>query len=84
MLTFKPTEKGREDMSHIARRRFIKAAASTALALGGGLAASLRGVPGASVARAEGAPAGDSFWPNRPVRFIVPLAAAGGWTSWRA
>ena len=28
--------------------------------------------------RSEGAPAGDSGWPNRPVRFIVPLAAGGG------
>jgi tripartite-type tricarboxylate transporter receptor subunit TctC len=73
-----PTENRREDMSTIARRRFIKNALSAALALGGGTVSALRLMPGASVARAQGTPAGDSGWPSRPVRFIVPLAAGGG------
>jgi len=64
-------------MSTIGRRRFIKTAASTALALASGFAYLLRGVPGGSVARAQGTPE-ESGWPNRPVRFIVPLAAGGG------
>jgi tripartite-type tricarboxylate transporter receptor subunit TctC len=52
-------------MSGIARRRFITGAAATGLAFAG-----------ASAARAQ-APA-EAAWPNRPVRFIVPLAPGGG------
>ena len=67
MLPGKPEEKeGREAMSIIARRSFIRNAVGTALALGGGL-------PGARFAHAQ-----DSAFPSRPLRFIVPLAAGGG------
>src|SRR5215211_3718948 len=64
-------------MSTVGRRRFIKTSARTALALAGGFASLLRRAPGASEARAPGMP-DESGWPNRPVRFIVPLAAGGG------
>jgi tripartite-type tricarboxylate transporter receptor subunit TctC len=37
-----------------------------------------QGLPDANLAHAQGAPADDAMWPNRPVRFIVPLAAGGG------
>ena len=49
-------------MSVIARRGFIKGAAAAGLA-----------VAGIGAARAQDAAA----WPNRPVRFIVPLAPGG-------
>jgi tripartite-type tricarboxylate transporter receptor subunit TctC len=51
-------------MSRIGRRHFIKSAAAAGLALAG-----------ASAARAQGA--AEAGWPNRPVRFIVPLAPGG-------
>ena len=51
-------------MSRIARREFIKGAAATGLA-----------IAGAGAARAQGA--AEQGWPNRPVRFIVPLAPGG-------
>ena len=51
-------------MSVIARRGFIKGAAAAGLA-----------VAGIGAARAQDAA---GAWPNRPVRFIVPLAAGGG------
>ncbi len=64
-------------MSNIVRRAFMQGAASAGLALGGGFAQALSGGLGAPAARAQGAPAGDSNWPNRPVKFIVPLAPGG-------
>jgi tripartite-type tricarboxylate transporter receptor subunit TctC len=64
-------------MRDIARRRFIKTVKGAALGLLGGFAGSLPGMAGAGVAHAQGR-ADDSSWPNRPVRFIVPLAAGGG------
>src|SRR5262245_2452451 len=51
-------------MSRIARRHFIKSAAAAGLAFAGTRAA-----------RAQGA--AEAGWPNRPVRFIVPLAPGG-------
>ena len=57
-------------MSGISRRRLIERAATTALA--GGLLPWFQ-----SPAHAQ-APADEAAWPNRPVRFIVPLAAGGG------
>ena len=51
-------------MSMIARRGFIKGAAAAGLT-----------VAGVGAVRAQGAAAA---WPNRPVRFIVPLAPGGG------
>jgi len=52
-------------MRMIARRQFIKGTAAAGLALAG-----------TRVARAQGA--AEAGWPNRPVRFIVPLAPGGG------
>lgn len=53
-------------MARIERRRFVLGAVSAGAAIGGdGL--------GAPAVLAQEAP-----WPNRPVRFIVPLAAGGG------
>jgi tripartite-type tricarboxylate transporter receptor subunit TctC len=63
-------------MRSIARRSFIKTAAGAALALGGGLTCPFRGPSGIGAARAE--ETGETAWPNRPVRFIVPLAPGGG------
>jgi tripartite-type tricarboxylate transporter receptor subunit TctC len=54
-------------MSEIARRSFIKSAFAW-----GGIAAA------ACQASAQDAPVGEGAYPNRPVRFIVPLAAGGG------
>jgi tripartite-type tricarboxylate transporter receptor subunit TctC len=54
-------------MSGIGRRLFIKGAAA-------GLALGTQALHGA---RAQGTPSAEG-WPNRPVRFIVPLAAGGG------
>ena len=50
-------------MSRIGRRVFIKHAAAAGVALSGGL-------PGLAFAQ--------DAWPNRPVKFIVPLAPGGG------
>jgi tripartite-type tricarboxylate transporter receptor subunit TctC len=50
-------------MSKIARREFMTGAAAATLVIG------------ASRAGAQGT--GDAGWPNRPVRFIVPLAPGG-------
>lgn len=58
-------------MSKIARRSFLQHAASAAALAG--LGQPLGGLAGAGPAVAQGA--GD--WPNRPVRFIVPLAPGG-------
>ena len=55
------------DMSGLARRGFIK----SALALGGVAAAGRQ-------AWTQNAPVVEGAYPNRPVRFIVPLAAGGG------
>ena len=63
----------RVDIGRISRRRFIE---GTALALGGNLTHSFDGLFGAGAALAQGT--GESTWPSRPVRFIVPLAAGGG------
>ena len=60
-------------MGRISRRRFIE---GTALALGGNLTHSFDGLFGDGAALAQGT--GESTWPSRPVRFIVPLAAGGG------
>src|SRR5262245_48780261 len=51
-------------MKSIGRREFIVSAAAAGLAL-----------PTVRAARAQGA--AESGWPNRPVRFIVPLAPGG-------
>jgi tripartite-type tricarboxylate transporter receptor subunit TctC len=60
-------------MGNIKRRALIKGAMAGGLALVGGFAQ----IPfGVRTARAQAAPAPD--WPNRPVRFIVPLAPGGG------
>ncbi len=64
-------------MSNVARRDFIRTAATTLAALAGGLAFSARDWSGVGVARAQERP-GEGAWPNRPVRFIVPLAPGGG------
>jgi tripartite-type tricarboxylate transporter receptor subunit TctC len=52
-------------MRKIGRRAFIKQAAAAGAALSGGLAGSL-------------AAFAQDGWPNRPVKFIVPLAPGGG------
>jgi tripartite-type tricarboxylate transporter receptor subunit TctC len=51
-------------MKRIGRREFITAAAAAGLAM-----------PAVRAVRAQGA--SESAWPNRPVRFIVPLAPGG-------
>src|SRR5215203_3465181 len=63
-------------MSGISRRRLIGRGASAALT--GTLIPWFQGLPDANPAHAQGTPADDGMWPNRPVRFIVPLAAGGG------
>jgi tripartite-type tricarboxylate transporter receptor subunit TctC len=50
-------------MIRVDRRAFIKTAVATGAALSGGL-------PGAALSQ--------DAWPNRPVKFIVPLAPGGG------
>ncbi len=62
-------------MSDISRRRLIERAATAALA--GGLLPGSRGCRARVRLHAQ-APADEAAWPNRPVRFIVPLAAGGG------
>src|SRR5262245_21259336 len=57
---------GSEEMTGIGRRHFISRAASA----GAALCAGMLGAP--AVLGQEAA------WPNRPVKFIVPLAAGGG------
>ena len=52
-------------LARMTRRHFVHAAAGTLL-LGG------------AAARAQSPTPADAAWPNRPVRFIVPLAAGGG------
>jgi tripartite-type tricarboxylate transporter receptor subunit TctC len=52
-------------MTNVGRRNFITSAAAAAAALGGGAI----GLPAALAQEA---------WPNRPVKFIVPLAPGGG------
>jgi tripartite-type tricarboxylate transporter receptor subunit TctC len=62
-------------MGNIERRALIKGAMAGGLALVGGFAQ----IPfGVRTAHAQAAPAPDPGWPNRPVRFIVPLAPGGG------
>jgi tripartite-type tricarboxylate transporter receptor subunit TctC len=62
-------------VSNIERRTFIKSAAGGAVALLGGVA---QGALRPSAARAQAARSSETEWPNRPVRFIVPLAPGGG------
>jgi tripartite-type tricarboxylate transporter receptor subunit TctC len=64
-MTRRTTKEEAEDMSMIGRRTFIKHAAAAGALLSGGL-------PGLGSAFAQEA------WPNRPVKFIVPLAPGGG------
>jgi len=54
------------------RRQFLKTAAGSALVMGYSLAGLL------AMGDAHAQEAGDGAWPNRPVRFIVPLAPGGG------
>jgi tripartite-type tricarboxylate transporter receptor subunit TctC len=60
-------------MGTIARRAFIRAAAIGGFAAAGGVVPPLLG---SGAARAQAPSPTD--WPNRPVRFILPLAAGGG------
>jgi tripartite-type tricarboxylate transporter receptor subunit TctC len=61
-------------MTQIPRRGFIKSAAAAGLALGGAPTLSALGMQSAF---AQGAASAEGF-PNRPVKFIVPLAPGGG------
>jgi tripartite-type tricarboxylate transporter receptor subunit TctC len=63
-------------MDDIERRRFIKHAAVGGITLVGGSLPNALLNP--SRARAQATPSPDLAWPNRPVRFIVPLAPGGG------
>src|SRR3954463_14165549 len=63
-------------MSGISRRRLIVRGVNAALA--GTLIPSFQGLLDGNTAQAQGTPPDDATWPNRPVRFIVPLAAGGG------
>ena len=60
-------------MPKIERRTFIKRTAAGGIALLGGIT---RAPHGPNAARAQGTT--EATWPNRPVRFIVPLAPRGG------
>src|SRR3974390_526425 len=55
------------EMTEVGRRNFLKSAAALGAALGTG------GLLGMPAVRAM-----EAVWPNRPVRFIVPLAPGGG------
>ena len=62
-------------MGNIERRALITGAMAGVIAFVDGLAH----IPFDSrTARAQATPAPDPNWPNRPVRFIVPLAPGGG------
>ena len=54
-------------MAQVGRRGFIKGAGAAGLALGSSVAAPFV----SSIARAQ------EVWPNRPVKFVVPLAPGG-------
>jgi len=54
-------------MTKVGRRNFLKSAAALGAALGTG------GLLGTPAVRAL-----EAVWPNRPIRFIVPLAPGGG------
>jgi tripartite-type tricarboxylate transporter receptor subunit TctC len=56
-----------ETMSGMTRRSYLKNTAAAGLALGGWF----------GQANAQTAPGADGPWPNRPVKFIVPLAPGG-------
>ncbi len=58
-------------MKPITRRKLLETTAAV-------LASGAYGLAGSNAARAQGAPSTEAPWPNRPVRFIVPLAAGGG------
>ena len=60
-------------MPKIERRTFIKRTAAGGIALLGGIA---QAPHGPNAAGAQGTT--ETAWPNRPVRFIVPLAPGGG------
>src|SRR5881396_1451648 len=62
-------------MSMIARRAFLTTAARGITALAGGFG--FLPLSGVTAALTQERP-GDAAWPNRPVRFIVPLAPGGG------
>jgi tripartite-type tricarboxylate transporter receptor subunit TctC len=54
-------------MSGISRRSYLKNSVAAGVAFGGWLGS----------AQAQNAPGADGPWPNRPVKFIVPLAPGG-------
>src|SRR5207247_1907414 len=62
-------------MSMIARRAFLTTAARGIAALAGGFG--FLPLSGVTAALTQERP-GEGAWPNRPVRFIVPLAPGGG------
>src|SRR5262249_15879006 len=62
-----------ERLPNLERRTLIKRAAAGGIVLLGGIA---QAPHGPNAARAQGTT--EAAWPNRPVRFIVPLAPGGG------
>src|SRR5207342_1617699 len=64
---------GEEELPKIERRTFIRRGAAGGIALLGGIA---QAPHGPNAARAQSTT--ETTWPNRPVRFIVPLAPGGG------